>query len=121
MEEGKLLLIVGGVLVLAVLAAFATMRLGLPLLIGFLGRGMLLGSDGPGGIAFDDAHLARVVGVVGLVAILYEGGLATPWRSLRSVAVAAVSLGTIGVVVTAAITGVVAHELLDLSLSESFL
>ena len=116
-----LLLIVGGVLVLAVLAAFATTRLGIPLLVGFLGLGMLLGSDGPGGIAFDDAHLARVVGVVGLVAILYEGGLATPVRSLKPVLVTAVSLGTVGVVITAAITAVAAHELLDLSLSESFL
>ena len=115
------MLIVGGVLVLAVLAAFATIQLGVPLLVGFLGLGMLLGSDGPGGIDFDDVHLARVVGVVGLVAILYEGGLAISWRSLRPVIATSVALGTLGVVITAAITGIAAHELLDLSLSASFL
>ena len=52
----------------AVLAAYATTRLNIPILIGFLGLGMLLGSDGPGGIAFSDAHLARVVGVLCLAA-----------------------------------------------------
>ena len=51
----------------------------------FLGLGMLLGSDGPGGIQFDDPELARTIGVVGLVAILFEGGLTTAWRGLRPV------------------------------------
>ena len=63
---------------------------------------MLLGSDGPGGIEFDDAELARKVGIVGLAAILYEGGLSTSWRRLREVAVPAALLSTVGVVVTRA-------------------
>ena len=46
---------------------------------------MLLGSDGPGGIYFDDAELARAIGIVGLVAILFEGGLTTEWRDVRPV------------------------------------
>ena len=50
---------------------------------------MLLGSDGPGGIEFDDAELAREVGIIGLALILYEGGLQTSWRRLREVAVPA--------------------------------
>ena len=53
------------------------------MLVAFLGLGMLLGSDGPGGIEFDDAELAREVGTVGLGLILYEGGLQTSWRRLR--------------------------------------
>ena len=59
-------------------------RAGVPALVAFLALGMVLGSDGPGGIAFDDAKLAREVGVVCLVAILYEGGLSTSWRRLRT-------------------------------------
>jgi cell volume regulation protein A len=82
---------------------------------------MLLGSDGPGGIAFDDAQLAREVGVVALAAILYEGGLSTSWRRLREVAAPAVLLSTVGVVVTAAITGAAAYGLFDLSLTKSLL
>jgi potassium/hydrogen antiporter len=82
---------------------------------------MLLGSDGPGGIAFDDARLAREVGVVSLAAILYEGGLSTSWRRLREVVAPAVLLSTVGVVVTAAVTGAAAHGLFDLSWTESLL
>jgi cell volume regulation protein A len=115
------LLVVGAVLALAAVAAWATMRLAVPVLVGFLALGMLLGSDGPGNIEFDDAHLARLVGVVGLAAILYEGGLKTTWRSLRPVAVTALSLGTIGVLLTAAVTALAAQALLDLSAPAAFM
>jgi cell volume regulation protein A len=93
----------------------------LPVLVAFLGLGMLLGSDGPGGIDFDDAHLARRVGIVGLGLILYEGGLQTSWRRLREVAVPAGLLSTVGVVVSTAVTGAVARALFDLSWLEALL
>ena len=93
----------------------------MPVLVAFLALGMLLGSDGPGGIYFDDAELARAVGVVGLALILYEGGLQTSWRRLRHVAVPAALLSTIGVVVSAVLTGVSAHVLFDLSWLEAIL
>jgi cell volume regulation protein A len=102
-------------------AAHAAVRSGLPLLVAFLGLGILLGSDGLGGIDFDDAGLTRRIGVIGLGLILYEGGLQTSWRRLREVAVPAAALSTIGVVVTAAIAGVGAHVLFDLSWLEAFL
>ena len=71
--EEKLLL-GGAILVLALLAAVASRRLQLPLLITFLGLGMLLGSEGLGGIYFDNAQLARSIGILALIAILFEGG-----------------------------------------------
>ena len=74
-----------------------------------------------GGIEFDDAELARRVGIVGLALILYEGGLQTSWRRLREVAVPAALLSTVGVVVTALITGAVARALFDLSWLEAVL
>ena len=49
------ILIAGGVLLVAVASAVATRRARFPLLITFLGLGMLLGSEGVGGIYFDDA------------------------------------------------------------------
>jgi cell volume regulation protein A len=82
---------------------------------------MLLGSDGPGGIDFDDAELARKVGVVCLVAILFEGGLATSWRRLREVAVPAALLSTVGIVVTTLLVGLAAYVLFDLSWLEAML
>lgn len=101
--------------------ALGAARTGLPVLVAFLVLGMLLGSDGPGGIDFDDAHLAREVGVIGLALILFEGGLQTSWRRLRQVAVPAALLSTVGVVVSALLTGVAAHVLFDLGWLEATL
>src|SRR5262245_12286407 len=121
MDEGVALLVVGAILAASALAALAAARTGVPVLVAFLGLGMLLGSDGPGGIDFDDAELARKVGIVGLALILYEGGLQTSWRRLREVAVPAALLSTVGVVVSALVTCLAAHVLFDLSWLESVL
>jgi potassium/hydrogen antiporter len=120
-DEGLMLLLVGAVLALSVVVALGAARTGLPVLVAFLALGMLLGSDGPGRIEFDDAELARQVGVVGLALILYEGGLQTSWRRLRQVAVPAALLSTVGVVVSALLTGVAAHVVFDLSWLEAIL
>ncbi|HUG65541.1 MAG TPA: potassium/proton antiporter [Gaiellaceae bacterium] len=120
-DEGLLLLVVGAVLGASVLVALGAARTGLPVLVAFLVLGMLLGSDGPGGVEFDDAELAREVAIVGLALILFEGGLQTSWRRLRSVAAPAALLSTVGVVVTAGLTGAAAHVLFDLSWLEATL
>jgi cell volume regulation protein A len=120
-DEGVALLVVGAVLSASIVLALIATRTGLPVLVAFLALGMLLGSDGPGGIDFDDATLAREVGIVGLALILYEGGLQTSWRRLRSVAVPAALLSTVGVVVTALLAGIAAYALFDLSRLESVL
>jgi potassium/hydrogen antiporter len=120
-DEGLMLLLVGGILGASIIVALGATRTGLPVLVAFLALGMLLGSDGPGNIEFDDAELAREVGIIGLVAILYEGGLSTSWRRLRQVAVPAALLSTVGVAVSTVLTGIAAHALFDLSWLESFL
>jgi potassium/hydrogen antiporter len=114
-DEGLILLVVGAVLAASMIVAIGASRAGVPSLVAFLALGMLLGSDGPGGIDFDDAEIARKVGVVCLVAILFEGGLATSWRRLREVAVPAALLSTVGIVVTTVLTGLAAYALFDLS------
>ena len=116
-----MLLLVGAILAASLVVALGAARTGLPVLVAFLALGMLLGSDGPGGIEFDDAHLARQVGTVGLALILYEGGLQTSWRRLREIAVAAALLSTVGVIVSAVLTGVAAYMLFDLSWLEALL
>jgi cell volume regulation protein A len=77
-DEGLALLVVGLILALSAALALGAVRTGLPVLVAFLGLGMLLGSDGPGGIDFDDAHLTRQAGVVGLGLILYEAASRPP-------------------------------------------
>ena len=121
MDEGLILLLAGLVLTASLAVAVGASRAGVPSLVVFLGIGMLLGSDGPGGVEFDDADLARTVGVVALAAILFEGGLSTSWRRLRQVAAPAVSLSTLGVIASTLLTGVGAHALFEISWLEAFL
>ena len=90
-------------------------RLGIPALLIFLGIGMLAGSDGPGGIYFDDARLAQGLGVVALVFILFSGGLDTDWPKVRRVLGPGIALATVGVVVTAGLMGLFAVLVLGFS------
>jgi potassium/hydrogen antiporter len=115
------ILIAGGILILAVTGAVVTRRSRFPLLVTFLGIGMLLGSDGIGGIYFDDVQLARSIGIVGLIAILFEGGLTTSWRDFRLVVAPAAMLSTVGVAISAIVTAAAAHEIFDFSWSKSLL
>jgi cell volume regulation protein A len=115
------LFLVGAVLLLSVGAAVVARRLNVPVLLLFLGLGMLLGSEGPGGIYFDNADLTRTIGVIGLIAILFEGGLTSEWRDVRRVLVPSLLLSTVGVFVSALVVGVAARVLFDLSWPASFL
>ena len=121
MSEGGLLLVAGTLLALGILATVAAGRLRVPGLVLFLLLGMLIGSDGLGLIPFDDVELTQTIGIIAIVLILFEGGLAAGWDEIRPVLGVSISLATIGTLTTAAITGVAAHLLLDIGLLESFL
>jgi cell volume regulation protein A len=108
-------------LLLGIVASKTSGALGVPALVLFLAVGMLAGSDGPGGIAFDDPHLARTVGIVALVYILFSGGLDTEWRRARPVLWSAISLATLGVLVTAGLLGAFAAAALGFSPLEGLL
>lgn len=89
-------------------------RFGAPLLLVFLVVGMLAGVDGPGGIRFDDVGATYGIGSLALAVILFDGGLRTRRETFRGVFAPTLLLATAGVVVTAALTGLAAHWLLDL-------
>ena len=116
------LLLIGSVLiVLSAAITRASDNLGVPTLLLFLGIGMLAGSEGPGGIEFDDAGMAQAIGVVALVFILFSGGLDTQWTSVRPVALQAASLATVGVILTAVVVGATVVLLFDFSLLHGLL
>jgi potassium/hydrogen antiporter len=96
-------------------------RMRVPGLLLFLALGMLAGSQGIGGIHFDDAELARTLGTIALVLIIFEGGLTAGWSEIRPVLGTAASLGTIGTALTAVIAGLAAKLLFDLSTLEGML
>ena len=114
-------LVVGILLTLTVLAGSLSTRFGLPAILGFLALGMVAGSDGPGGLAFEDYAIAQGVGVACLAFILFSGGLDTEWRRVRAVALPAVVLATIGVALSAAIVAGAAVLLLDFAPYQGFL
>ncbi|WP_439573165.1 potassium/proton antiporter [Phreatobacter sp.] len=111
----------GLLLLLTVLAGNLSSRFGLPALIGFLALGMLAGSDGPGGIQFENYLAAQMIGVACLVFILFSGGLDTDWKAVRGGALPAAVLATLGVVISAGIVAAAAIVLLDFSLLQGFL
>ena len=116
------LLLIGSLLILlSLVIAKLTDNLGVPTLLLFLGVGMFAGSEGPGGIAFDDAGLARSIGTVALVFILFSGGLSTKWSYVRPTMWQAFSLATFGVLLTAMAVGWFVMVLLDIPFMEALL
>jgi potassium/hydrogen antiporter len=111
------LILVGATLLLvAILSNTLSSRIGVPGLVIFLAVGMLAGEDGIGGIVFDGYPIAHAVGTLALVLILFDGGIQTPWKSFRIAWKPAVTLATVGVVVTAGITGLAASWILGIPL-----
>jgi cell volume regulation protein A len=96
-------------------------RLGLPVLVVFVGIGMLAGENGIGQIEFDNFVIAHAIGTLALALILFDGGLQTRTGALRAVWKPSLLLATIGVFVTATITGVAAAWILGLPLLSGLL
>lgn len=115
------LLVSSLLLFLSILGWIISSRTGIPALILFLGIGMLAGSDGPGGIYFDNAEVAQSVGVAALAFILFAGGLETKWHVVRPALGGALSLSTVGVLLTAVIVAVFALVVLHVSFIEGLL
>ena len=116
MSDGQLILVAGLLMAAGLAAAKVADRVRVPGLLLFLGLGMLVGSEGIGGVEFDDAELTRTLGTIGLVLILFEGGLTAGWPEIRPVLGSAVSLASIGTVATAVIAGVFATWVFDVDL-----
>jgi cell volume regulation protein A len=96
-------------------------RFAIPALLLFLVIGMLAGSEGIGGIHFDNAQLAKSIGIIALIFIIFSGGLDTNWKDTRAVAWPGVVLSTLGVLLTAVITGLCAVYILKFSFLEGML
>ncbi|MCL7456381.1 potassium/proton antiporter [Micromonospora echinofusca] len=115
LNQVYLLLVAGaGITLLSVTAARVATRVGLPVLLAYLGVGLLLGENGLG-LRFDDAALAQALGTAALAVILVEGGLTTRFADIRPVLAPAAALATVGVLVSVGITAFGAHLLLGVS------
>ena len=121
MTDGELILVAGALLAAGIGASLLAARVRLPGLLLFLGLGMAIGTDGMGWIDFADYEAARTIGIVALVLILFEGGLAAGYEEIRPVLRPAISLALFGTFLTAGLTGLAAIWLLDLGTLEGLL
>ncbi|MDF2592744.1 MAG: Na(+)/H(+) antiporter [Clostridia bacterium] len=117
----QILLVAGVILLICAISSKVLYKYGIPTLIIFLAIGMLMGSDGIGGIYFDNSRLAQDLCNFGLIFIMFSGGFGTSWKTAKPIALSAGILATLGVFLTALLVGVFAHFALGLTLLEGML
>lgn len=116
------ILLIGSILLfISILAGKTSYKFGVPTLVFFVAIGMLAGSEGIGGIYFNDPTTAQFIGVIALNFILFSGGLDTHWKAVKPILWQGVTLSTLGVLITAATVGVFVHYVTDFTLYESLL
>ncbi len=116
------ILLVGSLLLLiSVVVGTTSYRFGVPTLLLFLAIGMLAGSDGIGGIHFDNPEIAQFIGIVALNVILFSGGLDTNWKTVQPILREGIVLSTLGVLLTALSLGVFVWCITDFTIYESML
>ncbi len=120
-EINQFIFVGAGLALLCVVASLLSRRFGAPILLVFLILGMLAGEDGPGGIAFSNYSLAFLLGSLALAIIILDGGLGARKDTFRVSLKPSLSLATLGVLLTAGITGLAVHWLFELPWLEAFL
>ncbi len=117
----ELLLVASLVLLLCIFSGKFLYRYGVPLLLVFMVLGMVFGSDGIVGIAFDDYQLAKEICAIGLVFIMFYGGMGTNWKIAKPIAGPAIALSTLGVVITAFLVAFFCEKVMGISFLEGLL
>ncbi|HEX3736626.1 MAG TPA: cation:proton antiporter, partial [Solirubrobacterales bacterium] len=120
-HDAVLILIAGVLLAAGIAGALLADRMRVPALLLFLALGMLAGSEGLGGVDFSNYDLARTLGTIALVLILFEGGLTSGWSEIRPVLGTAASLATLGTLATALLAGVAAKWIFGLTWLEGMI
>ncbi len=117
----NVLLIASVLIFISLVAGKTSYRLGVPVLVFFLAIGMLSGSEGIGGIYFDNPKLAQAIGVIALNVILFSGGFDTDWKSIKPIIWQGISLSTLGVLLTTISVGLFVWAITDFTIYEGLL
>lgn len=116
-----LLLLISIVILACVFLNGLSEKLGIPVLLAFILLGMLFGSDGIAKIPFENYQFAETICSVALIFIMFYGGFGTKWSEAKPVAAAAISMSTLGVILTALFVGIFCHLVLHIEWMESLL
>ncbi|WP_122639502.1 potassium/proton antiporter [Romboutsia sp. Marseille-P6047] len=117
----ELMIISGLVLIICITSTKVLYKFGVPMLLIFIVLGMLFGSDGLVGIYFDNYELTSTLSSLGLVFIMFYGGFGTNWRMAKPVALPSVLMSSLGVIMTAGLTGLFCHLVIKTTLLEGIL
>ena len=116
------IVLVGSLLLfISIIVGKTSYKFGVPTLLLFLAIGMLAGSDGIGGINFDNPKIAQFIGIVSLNFILFSGGLDTNWKAVKPILKEGIALSTLGVLLTAISLGTFVWFVTDFTIYESLL
>ena len=117
----KIILIASIMFLTASVSSKLAGRFGVPALLIFISIGIFFGSDGIGNIYFDNYYAARFIGVIALAYILFMGGLSVDIKEVKPVFAKGIMLATVGVFLTAIVTGLIGYYFLDFTLYECLL
>ena len=115
------IILISSILLLLAIVSTKISRFGIPIVLLFIGLGILAGSDGIGGIYFNDPKLSKFIGGIALCIILFSGGLDTKFTNVRQIFWQGIALSTVGVIITAFIIGLITHFAFGFTLLEGFL
>lgn len=116
------ILLVGSILLfISLFAGKTSYNFGVPVLILFLAIGMLAGSEGIGGINYDNPKTAQFIGIIALNFILFSGGFDTDWKTVKPILWHGISLSTLGVLITATTVGIFVWAVTDFTIYEGLL
>lgn len=116
------IILIGSILLfISIVAGKTSYRFGVPTLILFLSVGILAGSEGIGGIYFNNYNQAQLIGIFALNFILFSGGLDTQWKSVKPILKQGILLSTLGVLLTAIFLGLFVQQVTNFTLYESLL
>lgn len=117
----SLMIICSLVLLICITSTKILYKFGVPILLIFIVLGMLFGSDGIVGIYFDNYELASDICSIALIFIMFYGGLGTNWKMAKPIAVQSILMSSLGVVITAGLTGLFSSIVFKTSLLEGLL
>jgi cell volume regulation protein A len=115
-------LVIGSIiLLLSVIISKSSSKFGLPILVVFLGIGMLAGSEGIGGISYESYELTHSLSLIAICLIIFSGGLLTKVDDIRPIMKSGTSLSTLAIVLTTLMVGGCCYYLFYLPLVDSLL